>query len=82
MNDLANLGALGLELPSLSYIIGAVLFGLVGMVAWRHGRKSARPMVTWTGVALMFYPYAVSETWVLWLVGAALCVWLYSRWND
>jgi hypothetical protein len=29
------------------------------------------------GVALMLYPYVISETWLLYLVGAALCAALY-----
>ncbi|MDB5884605.1 MAG: hypothetical protein JWR74_776, partial [Polaromonas sp.] len=37
--------------------------------------------LTWTGVALMLYPYAVPQTWLLWTVGVALCAWLYARWN-
>jgi hypothetical protein len=31
----------------------------------------------WIGVALMLYPYVVSETWVLYGVGVSLCVALY-----
>jgi len=30
---------------------------------------------------LMAYPYAVSQTWLLWVVGAVLCCWLYAKWN-
>lgn len=82
MNDLPDLHALGLELPSPGYLVGAVLFGLIGLVAWRHGRRQARPAVTWAGAALMFYPYVVSQAWLLWLVGAALCAWTWTRWND
>ncbi len=72
---------MGLVLPSPAYIVGAVLFGLVGYVAYRRGRKTANRTVTWTGVALMLYPYAIGQTWLLWLVGTALCGWLYLRWE-
>lgn len=65
LNQLAQLKTLGLELPSMAYLIGAVLFGLVGMVAWRHGRRTSRPAVTWTGLILMLYPHAITETWML-----------------
>ena len=81
MNELATLGALGLVLPSPAYIAGAIVFGLIGMVAYRRGRKRANGALTWTGLALMLYPYAVAQTWLLWTVGVALCAWLYSRWN-
>ena len=74
MNDLA---ALGLELPGPAYLVGAILFGLVGWAAWRHGRKAGRPRAKWLGVALMLYPYAVSRTWLLYAVGAGLCAALW-----
>jgi len=76
------LSQLGIELPSLAYFIGAILFGLVGMAAWRHGRRTDRPVVKWSGLALMLYPYAVSETWMLWAIGVMLCAWLWTQWND
>jgi len=47
---------LGIELPSAAYVLGVVLFGIVGMVAFWKGRKLKRPRVKWLGVALMFYP--------------------------
>lgn len=81
MNGLTTLGSLGLELPSPAYIVGAILFGIAGYVAFRRGRKAGRPELTWAGLALMVYPYAVSQTWFLWVVGAALCGWLYVKWD-
>jgi hypothetical protein len=50
-----------------------VLFGLVGFSAWRSGRRNQDSRTLWIGVALMLYPYAVSRTWMLYAVGAALC---------
>ncbi len=73
MNELQTLQSLGLELPSPAYIIGAVLFGIFGFAAYRRGRKTERRTTTWLGVALMVYPYAVSSTWLLYGLGAALC---------
>ncbi len=73
MNDLATLQSLGLELPSPAYLFGAIVFGLIGWVAWRRGRKLERPRTLWLGVALMLYPYAISRTWLLYVVGLALC---------
>ena len=81
MNELTSLSSLGLELPSPAYIAGAILFGIVGYVAFRRGRKASRHELTLVGVALMVYPYAVSATWALWLVGALLCGWVYAKWN-
>ena len=73
MDDLAALKSLGLELPSPAYLFGAIVFGLVGLAAFRRGRKRERPRTWWVGVALMLYPYAISRTWLLYAVGAALC---------
>lgn len=73
MEDLAALKSLGLELPSPASLFGAILFGLVGLAAFRRGRKSRRPRTWWLGIALMVYPYAISRTWLLYAVGAALC---------
>ena len=81
MNELKNLEALGLVLPRPAYIAGAILFGILGLVAFRQGRKISRSALTWTGVVLMVYPYAVSQTWLLWAVGVALSCWLYVKWN-
>ena len=68
------LQSLGLTLPSPAYIFGAVVFGLVGIAAYRHGKKAGRPRTKWVGVALMLYPYLITPTWLLYVVGAALCV--------
>lgn len=81
MDELNPLASLGLVLPSPAYIAGAILFGLIGYAAFRRGRKTSTASLTWTGVALMLYPYAVPQTWLLWAVGTGLCAWLYTRWN-
>lgn len=59
-------------MPTPEALFGAILFGAIGMGAFVYGKKSglAKPMIT--GVALMVYPYFVSGTWLLYLVGAAL----------
>jgi hypothetical protein len=65
---------MGLVLPTPWYIAGAILFGLIGWAVYRRGRQSEQSRLVWMGLTLMLYPYAVSETWVLWAVGAALTV--------
>jgi hypothetical protein len=81
MNELKQLESLGLVLPTPAYIVGAILFGIIGYVVYRRGRKRSRSALTWTGVALMLYPYAVPQTWLLWLIGAALFGWAYAKWD-
>ena len=73
MDELAALRSLGLDVPSPAYLFGAIVFGLVGWAAFRHGRKQQKPLTLWLGVALMLYPYAISRTWMLYAIGAALC---------
>ncbi|WP_136418633.1 MULTISPECIES: hypothetical protein [Oxalobacteraceae] len=77
MENLDTLGSLGLTLPSPAYLIGAILFGIIGFAAYRYGKKTSRGTTKWIGVGLMLYPYAVSQTWMLYLVGVALCAGLY-----
>lgn len=77
MTELSQLQALGLTLPSPAYLAGAILFGIIGLVAFSAGRRKALPRVKWIGVALMFYPYLIPITWLMYLVGLALCGALY-----
>ena len=77
MDELNTLKSLGFTLPSPAYLFGALFFGIVGIAAYRYGRKAALARPRWIGVALMLYPYAISETWLLYAVGVALCALLY-----
>jgi hypothetical protein len=81
MDALELLKASGLELPTPAYLIGMVLFSIVGMVAWAHGKRTKRPTAKWLGLGLMLYPYAVPQTWLLYLVGAVLSAWVAWEWN-
>lgn len=81
MGELDQLSGLGLTLPTPAYLFGAILFGLIGFAAYRYGKRTTRNKVKWLGVALMLYPYAISGTAMLYLVGAALCLGLYF-WRD
>jgi hypothetical protein len=75
------LGALGLSLPTPAYLLGALLFGIFGWVAYRRGKTTSSSMLRWSGLVLMIYPYAVSETWLLWVLGAALSGWVWWNWE-
>ena len=81
MNELNQLESLGLVLPTPAYILGAILFGIIGWIAFRRGRKESITVLMWSGVTLMLYPYGVSETWMLWLIGIALSGLVYAKWN-
>ncbi len=47
------------------------------MAAWRYGKKTASSTPKWIGAGLMLYPYAISQTWLLYVVGGGLCAALY-----
>lgn len=73
MDALSQLEALGLTLPTPAYIAGAILFSLIGMGFYVVGKRRHKARTKWLGVALMFYPYVVPLTWLLYAVGIALC---------
>lgn len=58
-------------------LMGGLIFGSVGFVAFVYGKKNAefRPMLL--GVALMVYPYIVQGTLWVYLVGAGLTAALF-----
>lgn len=73
MDTLNQLQSMGLTLPSPAYIAGTIIFSILGMVAYMVGKRTQKATTKWLGVALMFYPYAVSDTVMLYVVGVALC---------
>jgi len=80
-NSLALLEEMGVTLPTRAYLVGLLLFGVIGIVVFWMGRKRRKPGVKWTGLALMLYPYVVWGTVPLYVVGTALCgvAWWYWR---
>ncbi len=76
-DNLAALEGLGFTLPSTAYVIGIVIFGIGGYFAYRYGKKMSLPATKRIGIALMLYPYVISATWLLYAVGAALCIGAY-----
>ena len=73
MDTVSQLQSMGFTLPSPAYIIGAIFFSFAGMAAWYYGKRAGNSTVKWLGVALMFYPYVVTDTVMMFIVGAALC---------
>jgi hypothetical protein len=82
MDTASQLQAMGLTMPTPAYFAGMILFSILGMVAYVAGKRRQKSTTKWLGVALMFYSYVASVTWVLYLVGIALCaavVWDWQR---
>jgi len=81
MDNLNDLQSLGFTMPSPAYLAGAIFFGIAGYAAYRYGKARSLNTVKWIGVVLMLYPYAISSTWLLYVVGCGLCIaaYLYRR---
>ena len=77
MDELNTLSALGITMPSPAYLAGALMFSIFGYAAYRYGKKMEQPYRKWIGVVLMLYPYGVSDTLWMYVVGGLLCVALY-----
>jgi hypothetical protein len=68
-------------MPTPGSIFAAILFGAIGMGAFVWGKRTGRGLPMIIGAALMIYPYFISETWILFSVGAVLC-WLLYRFRE
>jgi len=77
MDTTQALESFGLTLPTPAYIAGALLFGLLGLAAYRYGKRTERSRSKWLGVALMLYPYVVPQTWLMYVIGVVLCAGVY-----
>lgn len=58
-------------------LFGSLLFSTIGLGAFIYGKKSGRWQPIVLGVALMAYPYFVSQTAVLYLIGIFLTAGLF-----
>ena len=60
-----------------AYLFGSILFSAVGFAAFVYGKRLAhwKPLVL--GIALMAYPYFVSQTWAVYAVGVVLSVLIF-----
>jgi hypothetical protein len=58
-------------------MFGAILFGVVGFAAFVYGKKSVQLKPIAIGIALMVYPYFISRTWLLYVIGCVLCAVLF-----
>ncbi len=57
---------------SLSWIIVAGLFGIIGMAYFMYGKKSLRYIFLICGIVLMVYPYFVTRTLYMVIVGVVV----------
>ena len=57
---------------SFSNLFAGLLFGSVGVVAWRYGRKQERARAMVLGLLLIAFPWVTPTAFWTWLVGAVL----------
>jgi ABC-type Fe3+ transport system permease subunit len=81
-DGLEALELLGFTWPTPAYIVGAIVFGLIGLVAYYAGKRRQRNLTRWLGLALMLYPYVVPGTVALWTVGVALSGLAWYGWRE
>ena len=62
---------------SAANLIGGLLFGAVGFVAFVYGKRQSAIRAMVIGVALMAFPYFVSNSIVMYGIGAVLTVALF-----
>ena len=53
-------------------LLWGLLFGSIGIFYFRYGKKSGNPVMRYTGVALLLFPYIVQNTIALVAVGLGL----------
>jgi len=68
---------LGLGSLSLATILIAIVFSIVGWIAFRYGRKNHEPRPLFLGIALMAYGYFVSNAWISLGIGALLTLLIF-----
>jgi hypothetical protein len=63
---------------TITNIVGNVLFGAIGFVAFVYGKRMEAYKTMCIGLLLMVYPYFVSDnTTLMYCIGAALTVALF-----
>ena len=62
---------------SMGLIVAGVMFGIIGFAAFLYGKKSQNWRALIIGLALMIYPYFVTNVWANYALGISLCVALY-----
>jgi hypothetical protein len=68
-------------MPAPAVLFAGLIFGVIGIAAFTYGRKTAQWQKMAVGLALIAFPYFVSQTWLLYAIGLTLCGALYF-WRD
>lgn len=68
----SNLCASESTMPDSATLLWGLLFGSIGFGYFIYGKRQTNPVARYTGIALMLYPYLVSNVTGLVLIGLAL----------
>lgn len=60
-------------------LLAGIIFGGIGFGALAYGKKLSLWQPVVIGIAMMVYPYFITNVLLNWLIGVALCVllWFY-----
>ena len=83
MNSVLSTYGVNLSSSNFSFanIMAWIIFGIIGMCAFNYGRKERNYKIIGIGLVLMIYPYFVSNTVWLYVVGVVGTSLLYF-WKD
>jgi len=59
-------------MPETALILWALLFGSIGFGYFIYGKRQAQSVVRYTGIALILFPYLITDVVAVVLVGSAL----------
>jgi len=63
---------LGFDWPAPIFLVGSLIFGLIGFIAYQRATRAGLPRLKWIGIALMLFPYAVHNTALMYVCGVGL----------
>jgi len=68
-------------MPSPAVLFAGLIFGLIGIAGFTYGRRNALWKPMGIGLALIVFPYFITQVLPLYAIGIALCGALYF-WRD
>ena len=55
-----------------SYLLLSLVFSSIGMGYFIYGKKQKQKIIYYTGIALMVFPYAITDTTLMLIIGSIL----------
>lgn len=75
--DLSVVNSLGLDFSPTALICG-LLFGVIGVYVFRHGKKTLNYSLIFVSILMMCYTAFIHVWWQHWTVGIILCAIAYQ----